>query len=107
MFRDAKLLIGGEAVDTGAHDEIRNPYSGEVVGTVAVGGADELERAIGAAVEAFEAARRLSAFRKRAMLRRIAVLTAPVIPILGHKPIATVSEMEIGKLRSISVCCGR
>src|SRR5262245_3526333 len=72
MSRDAQLSIGGEAVDPGERDEIRNPWSGEVVGTVAVGGAAEVDRAIAAAVSGFEDARRLSAYRKRAMLRRVA-----------------------------------
>jgi acyl-CoA reductase-like NAD-dependent aldehyde dehydrogenase len=72
MARDAQLYIGGEAVETGRRHEVRNPFTGEVVGTVAVGGAAEIDRAIAAAVEAFYEARRLSSYRKRAMLRRIA-----------------------------------
>ncbi len=72
MRRDAQLYIGGEAIETGAREEVTNPYTGDVVGTVAVGGAAEIDLAIAAAGEAFESARRLSAYKKRAMLRRIA-----------------------------------
>lgn len=72
MVRHAQLYIGGEAVDTSQREEVLNPFTGEVVGTVAVGGTAEIDRAITAAEEAFESARRLSAYRKRAMLGRIA-----------------------------------
>ncbi|HEY6585473.1 MAG TPA: aldehyde dehydrogenase family protein [Gaiellaceae bacterium] len=46
------LLIGGEWVETGAWQEVRSPYSGDVVGRVAKAGADETRRAIDAAERA-------------------------------------------------------
>src|SRR5215211_6507390 len=49
---DRKLLLAGEWVETGEWIEVRSPYSGEVVGRVTKGGADETRRAIDAAEEA-------------------------------------------------------
>src|SRR5262245_36587098 len=46
---ERKLLVAGEWVETGDWIEVRSPYSGEVVGRVAKGGADETRRAIDAA----------------------------------------------------------
>jgi acyl-CoA reductase-like NAD-dependent aldehyde dehydrogenase len=46
---DRKLFVAGEWVETGDWVEVRSPYSGEVVGRVAKGGADETRRAIDAA----------------------------------------------------------
>ena len=54
---ERRLHIGGEWVDaTGAGSfENRDPYSGEVVATVARGGREDARRAIEAAAEAFPA----------------------------------------------------
>jgi acyl-CoA reductase-like NAD-dependent aldehyde dehydrogenase len=49
---DHPLLIGGERVETGEWTEVRSPYSGEVVGRVAKGGAKETRRALDAAADA-------------------------------------------------------
>ena len=49
---DHALLIGGERVETGAWTEVRSPYSGEVVGRIAKGGANETRRALDAAAAA-------------------------------------------------------
>jgi acyl-CoA reductase-like NAD-dependent aldehyde dehydrogenase len=46
------LLIGGERVETGEWLEVRSPYSGELVGRVAKGAADETRRALDAAAGA-------------------------------------------------------
>ncbi len=70
MHRD--LYINGQWTDTGVHDEVLNPYSGAVVGTVPIGGAEHVDDAITAATAAFESTRRLSAFRRRALCRAIA-----------------------------------
>jgi acyl-CoA reductase-like NAD-dependent aldehyde dehydrogenase len=51
--------------------EVKNPYSGDVVGTVSMAGPGELEQAIQAAVGALEATRKLPAHRRSAMLRSI------------------------------------
>jgi acyl-CoA reductase-like NAD-dependent aldehyde dehydrogenase len=49
---ERKLLIDGEWVETGEWIDVRSPYSGEVVGRVAKGGAEETRRAIDAAERA-------------------------------------------------------
>jgi acyl-CoA reductase-like NAD-dependent aldehyde dehydrogenase len=49
---ERKLLIGGEWVETGEWTEVRSPFSGDVVGRVAKGGAEETRRALDAAEEA-------------------------------------------------------
>jgi len=48
---ERKLFVAGEWLETGAWIDIRSPYSGEVVGRVAKGGAEETRRAIAAAEE--------------------------------------------------------
>ncbi|HXK15057.1 MAG TPA: aldehyde dehydrogenase family protein, partial [Gaiellaceae bacterium] len=49
---DHPLLIGGERVETGDWTEVRSPYSGEVIGRIAKGGAAETRRALDAAAAA-------------------------------------------------------
>jgi acyl-CoA reductase-like NAD-dependent aldehyde dehydrogenase len=49
---ERKLLIGGDWVETGEWTEVRSPFSGEIVGRVAKGGAKETRRALDAAEEA-------------------------------------------------------
>ena len=49
---DHALLIDGERVETGDWTEVRSPYSGEVVGRIAKGGANETQRALDAAAAA-------------------------------------------------------
>jgi acyl-CoA reductase-like NAD-dependent aldehyde dehydrogenase len=49
---DHALLIGGEALETGAWTDVASPYSGEVIGRIAKGGADEARRALDAAERA-------------------------------------------------------
>jgi acyl-CoA reductase-like NAD-dependent aldehyde dehydrogenase len=49
---DHPLLIGGERVETGEWTEVRSPYSGEVIGRIAKGGAAETRRALDAAAAA-------------------------------------------------------
>ena len=49
---ERKLFVAGEWVETGDWIDVRSPYSGEVVGRVVKGGADETRRAIDAAEQA-------------------------------------------------------
>ena len=51
---ERKLFVAGEWVETGDWIDVRSPYSGEVVGRVAKGGADETRRALDAAARAIE-----------------------------------------------------
>ena len=67
---ERKLLIDGEWVETGDWIEVRSPYSGEVVGRVAKGGADETRRALDAAERAM--ADPLPAHKRAEILVRVA-----------------------------------
>jgi len=87
---ERRLMIGGEWVETGDWIEVRSPYSGEVVGRVAKGGAAEARRAVDAA----EAAMRepLAAHRRAEVLVRVAAA-------LGrrHDEVARLISDEAGK----------
>jgi acyl-CoA reductase-like NAD-dependent aldehyde dehydrogenase len=87
---EKKLLIGGEWVETGDWVEVRSPYSGDLVGRVAKGGATEARRAIDAA----EAAMRdpLPAHKRAEILVRVA-------GYLGrrHEEVAQTISAEAGK----------
>jgi acyl-CoA reductase-like NAD-dependent aldehyde dehydrogenase len=67
---EKRLLVAGEWVETGEWLDVRSPYSGEVVGRVAKGGAAETKRALDAA----EAAMRepLPAHKRAEILVRVA-----------------------------------
>jgi acyl-CoA reductase-like NAD-dependent aldehyde dehydrogenase len=85
-----KLLIGGEWVETGDWQDVRSPYSGEVVGRVAKAGADETRRAIDAAEQAMREP--LPAHKRAEILVRVA-------GALGrrHDEVARLISDEAGK----------
>jgi acyl-CoA reductase-like NAD-dependent aldehyde dehydrogenase len=87
---EKRLPIGGEWVETGDWIEVRSPFSGDVVGRVPKGGADETRRAIDAA----EAAMRdpLPAHKRAEVLVRVA-------GYLGrrHDEVARLISDEAGK----------
>jgi acyl-CoA reductase-like NAD-dependent aldehyde dehydrogenase len=66
------ILLAGEFVEAGAPLEVRNPATDEVVGTTFQAGTDELERAITAAVAAFEQTKRLASYERRDALAHVA-----------------------------------
>src|SRR5437773_9123581 len=67
---ERKLFVDGEWIETGDWLDVRSPYSGEVVGRVAKGGADETQRAIDAAERAM--AEPLPAHKRAEILVRVA-----------------------------------
>lgn len=69
---DHTLLIGGRPVETGEWTEVRSPFSGELVGRVARGGADEARRAVDAAAAAME--KPIPAHERARILDRVAAL---------------------------------
>ena len=69
---DRRLLVGGEWIETGAWLEVTSPYSGEVVGRVASGGAAETTRALDSAQRAL--ASPLPAHQRATILAEIARL---------------------------------
>ena len=66
------LFIAGRPVDTGEMSPVRNPYNGEVLSEVCLGGEKEIEEAIRAAVKAFETSRRLPSHKRATALQKIA-----------------------------------
>ena len=87
---ERKLLIGGEWIETGDWLEVRSPYSGDVVGRVAKGGAPETTRAIDAAEQALRDP--LPAHKRAEILVKVAGL-------LGrrHDDVARLISDEAGK----------
>jgi acyl-CoA reductase-like NAD-dependent aldehyde dehydrogenase len=71
---DRPLLIDGERVETGEWLDVRSPYSGEVVGRAARGGADEARRALDAAENAMRTP--LPAHERARILDEVARLLA-------------------------------
>jgi acyl-CoA reductase-like NAD-dependent aldehyde dehydrogenase len=87
---ERKLLIGGEWVETGEWQEVRSPYSGDVVGRVPTAGADETRRAVDAAEAAMQEP--LPAHKRAEILVRVA-------GALGkrHDEVARLISDEAGK----------
>jgi glyceraldehyde-3-phosphate dehydrogenase (NADP+) len=72
MTQRRKLLIGNEWVDAADSITVRSPHTGEAVGEVAKAGPAEMERAVRAAVQAFEKTRKLSSIQRSEVLVRAA-----------------------------------
>jgi acyl-CoA reductase-like NAD-dependent aldehyde dehydrogenase len=87
---ERKLLIEGEWVETGDWLDVRSPYSGEVVGRVAKGGADEARRAVDAAARALESP--LPAHKRAEILVKVAGLVGR-----RHEEVARTICEEAGK----------
>jgi len=66
------FLLDGKWVEEGDPVEIRAPYDGSVIGRVYQGRREHAEAAITAAVKAFGTTRRLPAFERQRVLRRVA-----------------------------------
>src|SRR5262245_5258539 len=86
------MYLAGEWRAGEAEDEVRNPYSGEIVGTVPRASAADVERALVAAVDGAAAMRRLSAHDRQAALERAAQLTAA-----REDDLARTISAEVGK----------
>jgi acyl-CoA reductase-like NAD-dependent aldehyde dehydrogenase len=87
---ERKLLIAGEWIETGDWLEVRSPYSGDVVGRVAKGGAEEARRAVDAAARAL--ADPLPAHKRAEILVKVAGLIGR-----RHQEIARTISDEAGK----------
>src|SRR5258707_4325809 len=87
---ERKLLIDGEWIETGDWVEVRSPYSGDVVGRVAKGGAAEAKRAVDAAARALE--NPLPAHKRAEILVKVAGLIGR-----RHEEVARTISDEAGK----------
>jgi len=93
LFRQA-CCVGGRWIeaDSGATLTVRNPATGEAIGTVPAFGAAETRRAIDAAAAALPAWRRLLAKERAAILRRLFTLM-----IDNTEDLAVIMTAEQGK----------
>jgi acyl-CoA reductase-like NAD-dependent aldehyde dehydrogenase len=66
------FLLDGKWIEDGDPIEVRAPYDGVVMGRVFQGRREHAEKAIAAAVKAFGTTRRLPAFERQRVLRRVA-----------------------------------
>jgi len=66
------FLVDGKWIEDGDTVEVKSPYDGAVVGRVFQGRRAHAEAAIAAAVKAFGTTRRLPAFERQRVLRRVA-----------------------------------
>ncbi|WAC71519.1 NAD-dependent succinate-semialdehyde dehydrogenase [Roseateles sp. SL47] len=75
-YPHTQLLIANEWVDatSGRKIDVRNPATGQVIGTVAHAGKEDLDRALTAARKGFEAWRDVPAHERAATMRRAAAL---------------------------------
>src|SRR6266581_8307986 len=87
---ERRLLIDGEWIETGDWLDVRSPYSGDVVGRVAKGGAGEARRAVDAAARALESP--LPAHRRAEILVKVAGLIGR-----RHEEVARTICEEAGK----------
>ena len=70
------LFVDGRWMEDGDLVEIHAPYDGAVIGRVVQGRKEHAEAAIAAAVKAFRTTRRLPAFERQRVLRRVAASIA-------------------------------
>lgn len=75
-YPNVQLLIANAWVDaaSGKTIEVRNPATGQVIGTVAHAGITDLDRALAAAQKGFEIWRDTSVYERAAVIRRAAAL---------------------------------
>src|SRR3954463_6141850 len=65
-----RMYVGGEWTDGARQEELRSPYSGEVIDTVPVGTLEDVERALACAVRGAAHQRRTTGHEREAILRR-------------------------------------
>jgi acyl-CoA reductase-like NAD-dependent aldehyde dehydrogenase len=87
---ERKLFVGGEWFETGDWLEVKSPFSGELVGRVAKGSADETKRAIDAAEQAMREP--LPAHKRAEILVRVVAALAR-----RHDEVARLISDESGK----------
>jgi glyceraldehyde-3-phosphate dehydrogenase (NADP+) len=64
------MFVAGEWIEGAQQEELRSPYSGEVIDTVPLADVQDVDRAIAAAARGAEHQRRLTAYEREAILRR-------------------------------------
>src|SRR3954449_3590666 len=87
-----RMYVGGQWTDGARQEELRSPYSGEVIDTVPVGTLEDVERALASAVRGAAHQRRTTGHEREAILRRAGDLADARVEDLA----ATISR-ESGK----------
>ena len=97
------ILLAGERVETGETYEIASPYDGAAVAVVHRARAEDVERAIATAVEAFEETRHMPSWQREQILRAVAAGIAArrdelarTIALEAGKPIKT-ARVEVDR----------
>ncbi len=80
----ARALIGGEWRSSDNSREIRDPYRGDIVGTMPLSTKDDLDDALDAAVAARDAAAAIPGYERAAMLKKISQLIERDVGSLAH-----------------------
>lgn len=85
-YPNTQLLLANEWVDatSGRRLDVRNPATGQVIGTVAHAGKEDLDRALIAARKGFEAWRDVPAHERAATMRRAAALLRERAPDIAR-----------------------
>jgi acyl-CoA reductase-like NAD-dependent aldehyde dehydrogenase len=65
-----RMFVAGEWIESADQEELRSPYSGEVIDAVPVADRHHVDRAIAAAVRGAKHQRQLTAYEREAILRR-------------------------------------
>ena len=87
-----QMYVAGEWRGSAVEDEVTSPYTGEVVATVPRASAEDVERALAAAVLGADAMRRLPAYERAQILSRAADLLEQAVD-----EVATTISAEEGK----------
>jgi acyl-CoA reductase-like NAD-dependent aldehyde dehydrogenase len=87
-----RMFYAGRWQDRDQHLEVRNPFDATVIDTVPKAEADDVEKALAAAVEGAEAMRKLSGYDRAQILRKTADLMGQRVQELGR-----LISMEEGK----------
>jgi acyl-CoA reductase-like NAD-dependent aldehyde dehydrogenase len=88
-----RMHIAGEWLDGSVREAVTNPFSGDEIDSVPVAGADDVERALAAAVRGAERQRHTPAYDRQAILNRAADLADERLD-----DIARTISLESGKL---------
>jgi glyceraldehyde-3-phosphate dehydrogenase (NADP+) len=91
-FGEYGCFVGGQWLKTGDAIEVRSPYDGSLVATVHRAGSKQIEQAIAAATAAFQATRRLPAWKRAEVLEKISAGIA-----VRREDFARTIALEAGK----------
>ncbi len=101
QVREYSYLLDGQLVGRGEPVEVHAPFDGSVIGRTWNASAEDVQRAVEAAVRAFETTRRMPSFQRRDLLNRIAQKIrerseelARLVALEAGKPIKT-ARVEI------------